>query len=169
MLLDTLRQELLHPPPLSDDDDRRGPLIVVGYDGSPESRDAVELAAERAGPTGTVLVAHVLPAPGHLGTPYYERTLERSHLRAEELLRQLVERLPPSGASVETEVFRGDPADVLSRVAGARRAQEIVVGSRAVGRWRALLGSVSHALLRRADRPVLVVPSRAAAPTASGA
>ncbi|MGZ4186747.1 MAG: universal stress protein [Solirubrobacteraceae bacterium] len=36
---------------------------------------------------------------------------------------------------------------------------EIVVGSRGLGRVWALLGSVSHELLYIADQPVLVIPA----------
>ena len=39
-----------------------------------------------------------------------------------------------------------------------RRVIEIVLGSRGRGRFRAALGSVSHALLHEADLPVVVVP-----------
>ena len=39
-----------------------------------------------------------------------------------------------------------------------RDVDEIVVGSRGLGRFRGSFGSVSHALLHEADRPVVVVP-----------
>ena len=41
--------------------------------------------------------------------------------------------------------------------ADVRNADEIVVGSRARGRFRSMLGSVSHELIERADRPVVIV------------
>ena len=44
-----------------------------------------------------------------------------------------------------------------------READEIVVGSRGLGRIRGALGSVSQELLREAARPVLVVGPDAAA------
>lgn len=34
----------------------------------------------------------------------------------------------------------------------------LIVGSRGLGRFRGAFGSVSHALLHEADRPVVVVP-----------
>jgi nucleotide-binding universal stress UspA family protein len=43
------------------------------------------------------------------------------------------------------------------RVAEVRDADEIVVGSRARGRLRSMLGSVSHELIEHADRPVVIV------------
>jgi nucleotide-binding universal stress UspA family protein len=44
-----------------------------------------------------------------------------------------------------------------------RDADEIVVGSRGLGRIRGALGSVSQELLREAARPVLVIGRDAAA------
>lgn len=163
MLLEATHAQPAHDePPVVRDFDRRGKLIVVGYDDSPHAQDAVELAAERAGPGGTVLAVHVLPAaPFHLGTPYYQRAVEGNHQRGRQLLRRLVEALRP-GVRIEAELFHGTPEEVLARVARQREADEIVVGSRGLGRWRSVVRrSVSHELLRLADRPVLVVPSRA--------
>ena len=54
--------------------------------------------------------------------------------------------------------MEGEPAEALLRIARQRGAREIVVGSRGLGRFRSILGSVSHALLEHADRPVLIVP-----------
>jgi len=51
----------------------------------------------------------------------------------------------------------------LIRAAAAREAEEIIVGSRGLGRLRGALGSVSQELVREAARPVLVVGRDAAA------
>lgn len=164
MLVDTTAPRSVGSrPPLTPDGDRRGRVVVVGYDGSPHARHAVDAAGERAGPRGTVLAVHVLPpAPSHLGTPYYERAVEESHRRGREILRRL-RRDRTSGPRLETELIHGTPADALVGLARSRNANEIVVGSRGLGRWRALFRrSVSHEVLRVADRPVLVVPPGAA-------
>src|SRR4051812_7615309 len=63
------------------------PVIVVGYDGSDESREAVVLAAERAGPDGTVIPVHVMAsASSWLGTPFYEREVDSGHHAARAVL-----------------------------------------------------------------------------------
>ena len=64
---------------------------------------------------------------------------------------------------IEFSVLEGPPAEVLIRAAAVREADEIVVGSRGLGRIRGALGSVSQELLREAARPVLVVSRDAAA------
>jgi nucleotide-binding universal stress UspA family protein len=63
---------------------------------------------------------------------------------------------------LEVELIGGPAAAALIREAQKHDADEIVVGSRGLGAIRATLGSVSHQLLRHADRPVLVVPPHAA-------
>jgi nucleotide-binding universal stress UspA family protein len=134
------------------------PLIVVGYDGSEEARLAVTVAAERAGPDGTIVPLLVVPAtPGWLGAPYYERQLESGRRAADELLAQ-IDHIDTGDATVVPELIEGEPAEALLRLARQRGAREIVVGSRGRGRFRSVLGSVSHALLEQADRPVLIVP-----------
>ena len=63
-------------------------------------------------------------------------------------------RYPDGGFSFE--VSRDRPANRLSQL--SRQAQLLVVGSRGRGEFPSLfLGSVSHALLRKADCPVAIV------------
>jgi nucleotide-binding universal stress UspA family protein len=135
-----------------------GPVIVAGFDGSPESRAAVANAEQRAGPLGTVVVVHVADSlPDWLGTPYYDRAVEEEHLAARDLLDEIQESAHGEPA-IEHAIVQGDAAEALIRVARTRDAREIVVGSRGLGRLRAIVGSVSHRLLKRSDRPVVVVP-----------
>ena len=139
-------------------------MIIVGFDGSQESRLAVEIAAERAGPEGTVVAVYATAAPSSwLGRPYYQHALNRIQRDGANVLAE-TEDLVTGAARVELELIEGEPADVLLRVADARNAREIVVGSRGLGRFRALFGSVSHALLEQASRPVVIVPKEATAP-----
>ena len=139
---------------------REGP-IIVGYDGSPESKAAVQVAAERAGPDGMVVPIHVtLPASDWLGASSYDPIIERTHLVAQLVLAGLDE-IDVGDVEVEPEVIEGEPAEALLRIARSRDAREIVVGSRGRGRIRSLLGSTPHALLERADRPVVIVPREA--------
>ena len=56
-------------------------------------------------------------------------------------------------ASATFEQHEGRPAEVLARIGALRDADEIVVGARRLGRLRALVSSVSRALLRSANPP----------------
>ena len=136
-------------------------VIVVGYDGSEESRHAVAVAAARAGPEGTVIPVHVtVAASSWLGASYYEPVVEEVYTTAEARLAE-IDEIDTGTANVEPELIEGDPAEALIRIAESRGATEIVVGSRGRGRFRSILGSVSHELLERADRPVVIVPKGA--------
>ena len=61
----------------------------------------------------------------------------------------------------ELELASGNPATALARSAREHDADEIAIGSRGFGKLRAALGSVSHDVLHKADRPVLVIPYNA--------
>jgi nucleotide-binding universal stress UspA family protein len=137
--------------------------VVVGYDGSPEARAAFTAALERAGADGHVVAVHATtPTSSWLGASYHDPAVVDRLRAGEAVLDQLHDDLDDIDASVDVELIEGDPAEVLLRVAAVRDADEIVVGSRGLGRLRATLGSVSQALVRSADRPVVVVPDGAA-------
>ena len=133
--------------------DTSAPRLVVGYDGSPSARRALEYALERAGQSGRVFVVHAFgPPPDWLGAPRYQEILDRHQERGHQLESEL------EGRGVEVELIAGEPAEAITSVAETRQADEIVVGSRGFGRARAALGSTSHDLLHRAPCPVVVMP-----------
>jgi nucleotide-binding universal stress UspA family protein len=129
---------------------------VVGYDGSETARAALDYAIARARGPITVVTAYDAPS-SFLGKPYFDRSLRASQGRAQELLDELArsEGLPDG---IEFDLLEGPPAEAVAGAALARDAAEIVVGTRGLGRFRGAYGSVSHALLHDADRPVVVVP-----------
>lgn len=136
-------------------DDGPAPTLVVGYDGSDPSRLALEYAQRRAGDGGKVFVVHAFgPPPEWMGAPQYQEILEHHQQRGLGLQREIEER------GLEFELVGGDPAEAVARVAKARGADEVIVGTRGFGRLRAALGSTSHSLLHSAPCPVVVVPSR---------
>jgi nucleotide-binding universal stress UspA family protein len=137
---------------------------VVGYDGSPSSLAAVTEAARRAGPAGRLIVVHAYePPPEALGWPLYESAARDAASGAQ----QCVDRLRGHPALEEVdwtaEVVAGPTAEVIDAAARNLDADAIYIGSRGAGRASALLGSVAHAVLHLADRPVTVITERAAA------
>jgi nucleotide-binding universal stress UspA family protein len=138
----------------------RAPTIVVGYDGSDAARAALLFAARQAGIGGRVYIVHAyeLP-PDFLGSPNYDHLLSQRRDHGNALLGALpLQDDPLAGPEYEKELIGGPPAESIADVARVRNADAIVVGSRGLGRIRALLGSVSHELLHIADRPVVVIP-----------
>jgi nucleotide-binding universal stress UspA family protein len=138
--------------------------VVVGYDGSPESRLALESACDLARAAGArlLLVAAAEPPPVVYGKSG-GMTGGWAALK-EELERELREQLDaakaslPADVSVETKVADDEPAPALANEARAP-GSILVVGSRAYGPVRrVLLGSVSRALARLAPAPLVVLP-----------
>ena len=137
--------------------------MVVGVDGSAESRAALVWAAEQAAATGAQVVAvHAigllerLPSSGH-------REPAAGHM--EEIRRSLeddwCEILRQRGVEYRTELEYGPPADVLMAAAARLGAVLIVVGSRGTGAAPSgALGSSSLRVARQSEVPVVIVPGR---------
>jgi nucleotide-binding universal stress UspA family protein len=137
------------------------PCVVVGYDGSESSREAVRYAMRRAGPSGRIVLVHAFDLPpSFLGTPYYEHHLEQHELHGRAVLDEILHSDEPelAGVSFEDELVGGAPDEKLVEVAKAHNADEIAVGSHGHGGLRARIGNVAHGLLHLADRPVVVIP-----------
>lgn len=141
------------------------PVYVVGVDGSASSRRAVEFAARRAAANdGRVWLVHVVDWSPYTFTSVQEN--EQRHARREEEIKAANEGLAPlvevarnAGASVETEVRHGHPADTLVRIAHEHRATHILVGRTGQSRIRSMVfGSTPSHLIQVADVPVTVVP-----------
>lgn len=137
--------------------------VVVGVDGSPESREAARLGAVEARARATrVVLLLVLPPAGRRRSREDELTVDRAVRVAAGLLldgiAEDVARHVPE-VPVSTHVLEGRPADVLAEA--GRTAALLVVGSRSTGGiGDVVLGSTAIDLVRAAPCPVLVVPLR---------
>lgn len=124
-----------------------GPVdVLVGFDGSPEARAAVDAAAELLGSrVGRVTLARVVPM--YCGP-------ETTHL-ANESLRDEARRLLPVDVGLET--VEGHPATALTEMAAAGGYELLAVGTRGAGLSTALLGSTAVELAHYSKLPVLIV------------
>ena len=137
-----------------------------GFDGSPESHQALAWSSDFARTAAArVQVLSVfeptLPATLALGGGLPTARLN-DVLRAqlEQELEQATSTLR-SSTDVEASLVEGDAAEVLAEASAD--LDLLVVGSRGYGPLRAvLLGSVSTALVRSAQSPLVVVPRGAA-------
>ena len=147
------------------------PCIVAGFDGSAASRAAVSLAVRRARDGGRVIVVHAFKPPSdRYGQPNAQHLLDVELASARKRIDRLPEEVPGLG-SIDWghEIVGGPAADAIARVAETEHADEIIIGTRGVGRARALLGSVAHDVLHKAHCAVVVIPERAVAPAAADA
>ncbi|ODQ93849.1 universal stress protein [Mycolicibacterium holsaticum] len=161
---------------------RRHDGIVVGVDGSPPSKAAVEWAAREAGMRNLgVSIIHVIQSPAvqmwpEVPTPPdLTRQLEQEGqviLRDAREIAQAAVKDAPVG--VETEMVVAGVLSTLIDV--SKEAKMVVVGCRGLGvLGRRLLGSVSAGLIRYAGCPVAVIhdedaptPQLATAPVVVG-
>jgi nucleotide-binding universal stress UspA family protein len=145
------------------------PCVVVGFDGSPASHIAVSRGIARAGTTGKLYLVHAWHPPEAwrgrgLSQPRLDRELETA-----EALVEKARVLHPGlgGIAYEVELIGGPPAQAILDVAKARHADEIVLGTRGVGRVRGLLGSVAPDVIHAATCAVTVIPAGMPAKLAS--
>lgn len=135
--------------------------VVVGYDTSPESADAVRWAATQAAGRGWTLdVVHVWGFAGQEGGGAGDSWLGREvQHQVQETAEEgaTVAREAAPGVVVEAVVAHGSPVAALAdRAADARM---VVVGRHgAGGTLTALTGSVTTGVLHRAGSAVAVVP-----------
>jgi nucleotide-binding universal stress UspA family protein len=139
--------------------------VVIATDGSQSAAAAVTAGARVAHATGaTALLVYVRPLVGPLGEPFYQEKLSEQMTHAREALDRANELVAQEGAQAEEAILEGNAVEQVVELARARNAALIVVGSRGLGAVAgALLGSVSSGIVHRADRPVLVVPTRESA------
>lgn len=148
-------------------------MILLGYDGSDNAKDAVERAGVLfKGQAAVVLVIWeeyaeiVARAPAGFGRvtgePDYERLDEANAKRADQVAEEGAALARHAGldATPLTSPRSGAMAETILDQADEVNADAIVLGSRGRGGIGSfLLGSVSNAVLQSADRPVLIVPS----------
>ncbi|MEP6953957.1 MAG: universal stress protein [Solirubrobacteraceae bacterium] len=146
--------------------DRDGELaaVGVGFDGSPESRAAVDLAHRLADAAGVPLRVLSVLEPSVPGGAYpasihdWSGGLEGVRAEARADLDELVTELGPG---VSGEILEGDPVREL--IYAGKELSLLVCGSRSYGPLRRLLlGSTSSRLVREAPFPMLVLPRGAA-------
>ena len=140
--------------------------ILLATDGSEESSQAAQAAAELSKDTGSeVHVTYVLPSPRELrGHHTYSRDVMRSVLEqaegeARSFLEAQAKQVGESGGKVaETHLRAGEPDKEIVKLSEELGAGTIVIGSRGLGAVsRALMGGVSESVVRHAHCPVFVV------------
>jgi nucleotide-binding universal stress UspA family protein len=147
-----------------DTDMTADPTLVVGHGQDPSSDHALLAAVDlgrRLG--GRLHVVHVIDLhdyPINVDAPDWE---ERGAAAIAAEQRHVDDLLAGAPVPWSYEARHGDPAKVLCTAADEHDALLIVVGSRGEGLRRALGRlvdpSISHGVIQRQHRPVLVVPA----------
>jgi nucleotide-binding universal stress UspA family protein len=141
--------------------------ILIAVDGSSASLDAVRHALRLAheGLRATFVLANVQEpvTPYELVSAPDAPSLERTSRDAgRHALAEAEALVRARGERYEAEAMVGDPAHTLVDIAERYGCELIVIGSRGMGPLRrAMLGSVSQAVLNAAKVPVVVVKALA--------
>ncbi|WP_433292477.1 universal stress protein [Actinoplanes sp. CA-030573] len=135
-------------------------VIGVAYVDTPDGRAALAEAAKMAGRTGARLRLYTVVAQGDASLPFLiGQDAERAFLEtARETYERSLEAAAASVPQCDTD-WRIVPGDVVDTLAELDEVDVLFCGSRGYGpARRVLLGGVSARLIRRARRPVIVVP-----------
>src|SRR5438034_1225380 len=133
--------------------------ILCATDGSDHAGKAVGIAADlgcRYNARVIILAAYD-PIPRDLGDPYLEEVTSRRLKAAEELVNAATVVMKVKGLTPIVEMLEGPAARAILDVARTRRCDLIVMGSRGLTPFGAmLLGSVTMRVVHEAPCPVLL-------------
>ncbi len=132
--------------------------ILVGADGSTTARRAVDAAVDIA--TMYAATVHIVSAyePRHVqSSTSVEHPFIYSEGEVDALLQSLSYVASNRGLTPVLHSHRGEPADVLLRVAEDVDADLIVVGNRGMKGMRRVLGSTPNSVAHAAGSSVLIV------------
>ena len=134
--------------------------ILVGVDGSRESRAALQTALDLAAARQSMVrMVCVIPPFEAFATDFVTIPAQRdaANAAAKALVTELAAEVRGK-TPVETEVANGPPAETLAKLATAPEVDMIVVGHRGRGAIaRLMVGSVADRLVQIAPKPVLIV------------
>lgn len=132
--------------------------LVVGYDDTDASREALRQALTLAGELNETIVAvYGVEPPGLLGEEY-DAALGAIADVGQSALEQAQAQAKAQGTNIELLLIDESPAESLIDVAEQRDARMIIIGAQGPGSLRAaLLGSTTRKVLLGTHRPVLVV------------
>jgi len=138
--------------------------ILVGVDGSEDSKKACEVAVELAKKLGSDLIIATVYSPPSIAMgdipPYPPTVPKEIEEKLKTMLNELEEKAKKEGVNVESKIIPAWVAPGAGLVVEAEKlgCALIVVGSRGLrGLKRALIGSVAYYVVKHSDCSVLVV------------
>jgi nucleotide-binding universal stress UspA family protein len=137
--------------------------VLLATDGSEEAQLAATTASDLAQRTDSelhvVTVGAGVPISATTSPAHFEDVLRENRRTAKERLEQQAKRIEESGGTVkEIHLREGRAEEEIVELAEEIGAGLIVMGSRGHGRLRrALMGSVSDAVVRHAHCPVTII------------
>jgi len=133
--------------------------ILVGFDGSPASKKAVDAALALAGSLDSKLLVFSVARPPEPATIVeVDAMLDDAREHFEEQFKKITQRAKDSGLELQTDIAVGHPVEQIVHRAELDRVDLIVLGRRGKSRFeKMLVGSTAEKVLRYAHCPVMVV------------
>ena len=139
--------------------------ILIGVDGSPHSRAALDYVKRMTWPKETKVTVLTVSIPMIASTvvdagglTWMQTAEEEMTPQAQDLASRAEQELRDAGYATESRIVKGDPRDALVDLATSLRADLVVVGSHGrTGLAKLVLGSVASHVVTHAPCSVLVV------------
>ena len=141
--------------------DDGGQCLVLGYDRTESSRQAVRWATNELTANGKLVIVHAC-RPLHAPPPPLSTSEERERLGRAVIAELLLEsEASLFDVDIITEISDDDPVTALTEATRRHGADAIIVGCEQHSRLHKALGTVTSELLKSSPVPVTVVPSTA--------
>jgi nucleotide-binding universal stress UspA family protein len=133
--------------------------ILVGFDGSPQSQRAVDVAFALAHALDSKVLVMAVARPSEPPSRVeLKAMLEEATEHFDQSFKTLKQRASEEGVDLETAIVVGHPVEQIVHRAETDSFNLIIVGHRGVSRFeRMIIGSTSEKVLRYAHCPVMVV------------
>ena len=131
--------------------------ILVGFDGSEGSEQALNRAIMIIGEYGELILLAVIPSPEDKAF-VDDEMYKKVKIKAENLIKDVILDLGKHEFTITGLVEEGDPASVIIDVSNRLNVDVIVLGSTGqseLGQY--LIGSVANKVVQYAHKPVMVV------------
>jgi nucleotide-binding universal stress UspA family protein len=133
--------------------------LLVGFDGSPESEKAVEVAMQLSECLdATVVVFAVAQLPKPATRVEVQAILDDAREHYKVAFEKLVSSAKERGLDMKTEIAVGRPAEQIIYRAEVGGIDMVLLGHRRTSRFTKLvMGSISEHVLKHASCPVMIV------------
>jgi nucleotide-binding universal stress UspA family protein len=133
--------------------------LLVGFDDSPQSKKAVDVAMDLAECMDAKLLAFsVIWLPKPATRVEVRATLDDETERYSAALEMLVGNAKERGLDMKTEIAVGQPADQIIHRTGIGDIDMVILGHRSTSRFAKLVkGSTSERVLKYVPCPVMIV------------
>ena len=131
--------------------------ILVGFDGSEGSKQALNKSISLLDEKGELVILAVIPSPSE--KTFVDKEMYKTiKKKAEDMIDELVSDLGQQDFTVKGIIEKGDPSVQIINLSNSLNIDLIVLGSKGTSKiGQYLLGSVANKVVQYAHKPVMVV------------